>query len=931
MRTARSGGSLRRLSVAVALVVTALAVSPAAQAHAFLVRSDPPAGARLASAPRQLTLSFSEGFVSSSANLTLRRVGGERLVLAAPVVRGATVRQPLPRGLRGLFVVRWRVLADDGHVSLGEFAFAVGSTAALPAVSGSTGQTSGTQVAASWLLFLGLALALGGLASERLLWRDSEPVAPSPFALALALAAVGAFAELALVAGNRRGAGLLSGMRPSALGDAVSTRPGLLSTLTLGCVLLAASAAIARRRPWAVLPLLGAVVAIGLRGHAGTSGKWWAVLAEVIHLAGAALWIGALAHLVLVVARAPGRLEALGLGVRRYSRLALPTVAVVLGSGIASAFAQLHRLGDLLRTGYGQALDVKTGLVLAALTLAAAARHFALAHNPQRVPLLRRLTGMEAAALAGVLVAVALLVNLVPPRSEAAQTAPALGPPPISGPSIRLAALAGQLVVGLTAGERQLQFTVIAPGDTAANGITLTADADRAGSAGTDLFPRSCGEGCFTIRYLLGPGVTTITAHVSAPGWQGGDASFDLLAPLPAAEPQLLGRAILAMRRVPLLDLIERVSSGPSSAAAPAGYRLTGKAFLATEAFAGGAVDVRRLAREGALTAFAFALPGSNIWYRLWVDHTFRIRREQIISPGHWIRRTFTYPRTTTPALAPATGQVHPPDGPFTEAREADDLAVGMAARPMGRRIVLTFTVIAPSGDGTNGLQLSARLDGAAAAGQPVNATACGSGCYHAALMSVDAPRAAIVTLRRLGRPPIVLRYPLPARWPPVDATAIVRRATKTFRRLHSVIYDERLASSPTQVVNSTWTLEAPNRFSYVIHGGDNSEAIVIGTRRWDRDPGQPWQASSIGFGNPQPVPFWGEPPRRAALLGTATVRGRPAWVVTFLQPGVPAWFTLWVDKATYRPLELRMVAQVHFMHHLYHDFNAAPPIRPPR
>ena len=52
---------------------------------------------------------------------------------------------------------------------------------------------------------------------------------------------------------------------------------------------------------------------------------------------------------------------------------------------------------------------------------------------------------------------------------------------------------------------------------------------------------------------------------------------------------------------------------------------------------------------------------------------------------------------------------------------------------------------------------------------------------------------------------------------------------------------------------------------------------------------------------------------------------------VTFLQPGIPAWFTLWVDKATYRPLQLRMLAQAHFMHHTYHDFNKAAPIRPPR
>ena len=104
-----------------------------------------------------------------------------------------------------------------------------------------------------------------------------------------------------------------------------------------------------------------------------------------------------------------------------------------------------------------------------------------------------------------------------------------------------------------------------------------------------------------------------------------------------------------------------------------------------------------------------------------------------------------------------------------------------------------------------------------------------------------------------------------------------------------------------------------------------------LGAHRWDRDPGKPWQKSSIGFGQHQPEPFWGNAPTKASLLGSAVVHGRPVWIVTFLQPSFPAWFTLWVDKASYHTLELRMVAQVHFMHHLYRDFNRAAAIRPPQ
>ena len=916
------------LRIGVALAALALVLPAAAQAHAFLIRSDPTAGARLERTPTDLTLFFSEPFVRSSERVTIRRADGRQVALAAPKARGAVIQQRLPQDLRGVFVVSWRVLADDGHISLGEFAFAFGSTAVLPAVTSSTAQTSGTQVVASWLFFLGLALALGGLASERLVWRHVIQVRGAPAAVGLAVAATGTFAQLALVAGNRRGSGLVDGLRPSTLAGAVGTRPGVLSIVTLSAIALAVLAIAVRRRSWALAPLAGAVVATALRGHAGTSGKPWAVAADAVHLAGAALWLGALAHLVLVVASSPDRLGTLGGGVRRYARLALPTVLVILASGAVGAFAELRHLGDLVHTSYGQTLIAKTVLVASALALAGSARHWAWRGNPGvRLPLLRRLTAGEATALLGVLVAVSLLVNLAPPRNEAASAAAELGPPPLSGPSIRLAALAGQLVVGLTAGEHELQFTVLPPGDAPAKDVKLSADAVRPGKPNADLYPRSCGEGCFTIRVTLPPGTTRIRANVSARDWRGGEVEFKVPWPLPAEDPALLRRVVQAMRQVPVLDLSERVSSGPSSAATPASYRMSGKAYLATETFGGGAADVRAIGHQNDLTELAFALPGSNLWYRLWVDTALRIHREQIVAPGHLITRTFSYPRTPRPT--PTSQDVKPEAGPFVTAREDDDLAVGLAAEPDGHRIAFTFTVIGPDGKGVNGLGIEARVVASARTSEPVSASPCGAGCYRARTDLAGTPRAALVTLRRLGSPPAVLRFPLPTIWPPVSATAIARRATQVFRQLRSVVYDERLASSARNVVNSVWTLEAPGNFSYVFRGG--SDAIIIGKHRWDRDPGKPWQETPFDpLGIRQPTPFWQTAPKQASLLGSSRVDGHAVWIVTFLQPGLPAWFTLSVDKTTYRPIELRMVAQAHFMHHLYRDFNQAPPIQPP-
>jgi hypothetical protein len=65
-------------------------------------------------------------------------------------------------------------------------------------------------------------------------------------------------------------------------------------------------------------------------------------------------------------------------------------------------------------------------------------------------------------------------------------------------------------------------------------------------------------------------------------------------------------------------------------------------------------------------------------------------------------------------------------------------------------------------------------------------------------------------------------------------------------------------------------------------------------------------------------------------LLGSESVGGHAVWVVSFVTPQVPAWFTIWIDKKTHRTLELRMTAAGQFMHHRYSPFNAPLTINPP-
>ena len=124
--------------------------------------------------------------------------------------------------------------------------------------------------------------------------------------------------------------------------------------------------------------------------------------------------------------------------------------------------------------------------------------------------------------------------------------------------------------------------------------------------------------------------------------------------------------------------------------------------------------------------------------------------------------------------------------------------------------------------------------------------------------------------------------------------------------------------------------MEAPNRFAYKIKGG--ASGIVIGDRRWDQaKPGGSWTPPQQTTPSRVPQPTWGDRVENAHVLGTSTVEGRPVWIVSFVNSTIPAWFTAWIDRDTYRTLRMRMTAASHFMFHRYVAFNRPLGINPPR
>ena len=113
-----------------ALLAAAIACGPlSASAHAFLVRADPRVGSVIARAPAAVRLRFSERIVVPFCRLSVTGppgfggAGVPHAVPGDPLSLAADVKGAAPAGT---YVVRWRALSVDTHVTEGDFSFQVG-------------------------------------------------------------------------------------------------------------------------------------------------------------------------------------------------------------------------------------------------------------------------------------------------------------------------------------------------------------------------------------------------------------------------------------------------------------------------------------------------------------------------------------------------------------------------------------------------------------------------------------------------------------------------------------------------------------------------------------------------------------------------------------------------------------------------------------
>ena len=376
-------------------------------AHARLTRSDPAAKSQLALVPSAIRLWFSEAPELALSSITLKDSAGLVVPLGTLVTDSsklglhAAINGPLPPGR---YTVTWRVVASDGHPLSGSYSFAVLTSAGkvgdtnrsvmtMPHDSGTMamdspggpGPESIGYVTARFATLLALLAVIGTVVFKfgivgRVPGLGDKARLVGHLTLAR-IAIIAAVVLLAAAAGRLQLQQDIVAADPSHLVHlrmlAANTEWGRAWLLQVAAALAFAIAVWIGRRgstmPWTVAAVAAVVLAFtpGLGGHAAasTQSRGIAIIADGLHVLGAAGWLGGLLCVVLIglpiaALASEVRSQAVASIVNAFSPIALGCAGVVLLTGLVTAWLRLGAIAPLWTTSYGRVLLIKLGLLI---------------------------------------------------------------------------------------------------------------------------------------------------------------------------------------------------------------------------------------------------------------------------------------------------------------------------------------------------------------------------------------------------------------------------------------------------------------------------------------------------------------------------------------------------------------------------------------
>ncbi|MFE6767850.1 copper resistance CopC/CopD family protein [Streptomyces fimicarius] len=376
-----------------------LAGAGPASAHAALTGSDPQDGAVVDTAPKEVTLSFSEAIAVGDDSIRVLDPSGKRADTEAEpkdLSEGGTVRYgvALHSGLPdGTYTVAWQAVSADSHPISGAFTFSIGApsetTVAVPTQEAGGGPVGVVYDIARYAAYAGFVLLVGGSAFVLICWQRGAAALPMQRLVVRGWLTLTA-ATLAMLllrhpytsSGKFADAFDLAGLQ-----SVLDTKPG--AALVSRLLLLGAAALFiavlfgtyARREDEREkkdltfgLAVGGGVVAAGIAAtwamseHASTGIQTSiAMPVDVAHLLAVAAWLGGLASLLVALYRTPDIGSA---AVRRFSAVAFTSVVVLAATGIYQSWRQVGTWSALTGTRYGQLLILKVALIGVLLAVA---------------------------------------------------------------------------------------------------------------------------------------------------------------------------------------------------------------------------------------------------------------------------------------------------------------------------------------------------------------------------------------------------------------------------------------------------------------------------------------------------------------------------------------------------------------------------------
>ena len=464
------------LSLLVLLILLSQAPAPA-EAHANLVESNPAANSVLPDTPDGVTIRFSEPLEPALSEIRVLNSQGRRVDNTDSKVDPDNAHlmsvsvEPLTNGT---YTVAWKnVSTVDGHLIRGAFVFSVGEPVSSEAPDTGLHQPllhSPLQPVARWIILLGILSAVGGVtflifvARPALTDQDTQYESIAVLrrmvfwgvlimaCMASAVLIVASVVQLVVQASVAYETSIMGALGEPLRSLLVETDWG---RLWLWRALLAALMMVVLGTAWlrlrtedesrgvlflmysAALLGLGVLLTISMTSHAAATPnvRGMALLNDLVHMVGAAVWVGGLISLATTLFLSFKLLEnserrpILTSLARRFSLVAGLSVAVLVLTGIYSAWAQVTVV-QALSTPYGRTLVIKIGLV--ALMLLAAAANLVwvrprLGSDGRAAYWLRRLVVVECVLGVLVILSVGFLTVIEPARQVASRSGIAVG------------------------------------------------------------------------------------------------------------------------------------------------------------------------------------------------------------------------------------------------------------------------------------------------------------------------------------------------------------------------------------------------------------------------------------------------------------------------------------------------------------------------